>query len=276
MNCLEVQELLSAYYDGELADDRRSSVDEHLTRCSECARELAGFEKLAAMANTLGTPVPPEHIWSQLEQQLDNESTDPQPVVATNEQLRSLSFPAPRLFALAASVLVAVGVGWITYTSWFESESDHHDDHDRFAVDLRHYLEEFSHDPDAAQQILLTNYNNHLVGPEQAIKRVGYRPAVAVGLPEGYALESTHVMKTPCCTCLHSICTRRDGSKLAIFEHDDECCDDEQCCLINLDDPIAVAWKRGTRRIMLIGVRDSDEVEQMVAQLDWKKQPLSN
>ena len=33
MNCRQVLELLSAYVDGELMDDVRSAVDEHLSGC---------------------------------------------------------------------------------------------------------------------------------------------------------------------------------------------------------------------------------------------------
>ncbi len=44
MNCAEVQELFSAYYDGELPEDRQSQVREHLGHCDQCAEELAGFD----------------------------------------------------------------------------------------------------------------------------------------------------------------------------------------------------------------------------------------
>jgi hypothetical protein len=271
MNCSEVQERLSAYYDGELADEIRSNLDEHLGGCSECARELAVFEKLSTMAGALSTPLPPQQMWSRLEQQIDQQQIDQQQIAKPVGRSRSRSSFVPRLFALAAIVLVAVGIGYLTYPSWFT-----HGQHDQFAVEFRHYLDTFRDDPDAAQQMLLAKYANQLVGPDQAMKQIGYRPAVADGLPAGYTLESTHVMRMPCCTCVQSICKRSDGSTLAIFEHDDESCREKHCCLVELDDQIAASWKRGVRHITLIGVRDVAEVSQMVAWLDEKKQPEPN
>lgn len=263
MNCSENQELLSAYYDNELAANMRSRMSDHLDGCSECPRELARFEKLSMMAIAPSVPAPPEHLWSQIEQQLDWRPHDEQPVTESVDPSRRWSSLAPRLFALAATIFVALGIGWFTYPSWFV-----HGEQDPFTVEFGNYLEEFRRDPDAAQQILLAKYESRVVSPNQAIEWVGYRPAVADGLPDGYTLESTHVMKMPCCTCVQSVCERSDGSTLAIFEHDDDRCNNEPCCLVELDDPIAASWKRGERHITLIGVRDVAEVSQIVAWLD--------
>lgn len=285
MNCSDVQQLLSAYFDKELADDARSNVGEHLDECSECSRELAAFENLSVLASDLHTPAPPDHLWQQIAQQLDRHADDGQPVAEWVGPSRHWSSVTPRLFALAATVFVAVGIGWFSYHSWFA-----HGEHDQFAIEFGHYLDVFSRDPNAAQQILLAKYENRLVDPNQVIGRIGYRPAVADGLPEGYTVESTHVVKMPCCTCVQSTCRRSDGSTLAVFEHDDEqtpdwfgdrpeitaSCNDTQCCLVELDDQIAASWKQGTRHITLIGVRDVAEVSQMVAWLDGKRRPGPN
>ena len=285
MNCSDIQELLSAYYDGELADERRARMSEHLDVCSDCANELAGFEKLSNMAGALGTPAPPEHLWSQLEQQLEEQPVEEQPAVIAASATRRSSFPAPRLFVFAATVFIAVGIGWFAYRSWFP-----HGEHHQFTVEFGHYLEEFRRDPVAAQQILLAKYGSQLVEPDQVIQQVGYRPAVADGLPVGYRVESTHVIKMPCCTCVQSFCRRGDGSTLVIFEHDDEettewfggrpeittSCNGERCCLVELDDRIAASWKRGKRHMTLIGVQDVAEVNQMVAWLDEKRRPVPN
>lgn len=277
MKCSQVQELLSAYCDGELAEDQRSDVSDHLLGCSDCARELAGFERLSNMASTLSTPAPPKQMWSQLEHQLDQQPRTAQRTTESVHGARTWSF-----LALAATVLAATGIAWSTYQTWFT-----HGEHDQFTADFGHYLEEFRRDPDTAQQILLAKYEHQLVDPNQAIARVGYRPVVADGLPPGYTLASTHVMTMPCCTCVQSTCKRSDGSTLAVFEHDDEettewfgdrpditaRCNDVQCNLVQLDDQIAASWRHGTRHITLIGVRDVGEVSQMVAWLD-EKQPL--
>jgi len=284
MNCSEVQELLSAYHDGELLDEQRSRLASHLEKCSDCTKKLAGFGKLSAMVDGLDSPVPPGYMWSQIEQQLE-QSCDEQAATKPVHQAPHRPYSLPRLLAIAATILVAVGLSSFTYQMWIA-----HSEHDQFAVEFGKYLDEFARDPDAAQQTLLANYENQIIDPGHAIRQVGYRPAVADGLPQGYTLVSTHVMEMPCCTCTQSICKRSDGSTLAIFEHNDDeitewfsgrpditaSCSDKQCCLVQVDNQIAASWKRGTRHITLIGVRDVSEVSQMVAWLDKKSQSLSN
>jgi hypothetical protein len=115
---------------------------------------------------------------------------------------------------------------------------------------------------------------------------VGYRPAVSEGLPEGYSLASTSVLKMPCCTCVKAVCKRQDGSTLVLFEHDDEktewfgerqsnmaMCGDKECCLVDLDSSIAATWKQGSRSLTAVGVRDVDEVNTLVSWLDTKVEP---
>jgi putative zinc finger protein len=285
MNCSEVQKCLSAYYDGELANNQRSRLSIHLNECSDCVRQLTGFERLSSMANALSTPVPPDHLWSRIEQQLNRQRNIEQPIAKSVDRTSNWILPATRLYALAATVLIAVGISWATYHAWFSRGEQH-----QFTAEFGHYLEEFRHDPATAQQILLAKYENQLIDPRQAIELVGYRPAVADGLPKEYVLESTHVMKMPCCTCVQSICKRIDGTTLAIFEHNDNegtewfgdrpeimaRCNDKRCYLIEMDDQIAASWKRGTRHITLIGVRDVAEVSQMIAQMDERKQRVLN
>ncbi len=285
MNCTEVQELLSAYCDAELVDDQRSRVSCHLEECSVCDQKLAAFKNLSHMAKTVETPVPPEHLWRRIEEQLDQQPKEGQPkegqlVSQSVVRSRTWTFSARRQLALAATVLVAAGIGWFAFQARFADSGNN-----QFTSNFGHYLDEFHHDPDAAQQILLAKYEHQRVDPDQAIHRVGYRPVVANGLPEGYTLESTHVVKMPCCTCVQSVCKRSDGSTLAIFEHDDDettdwfgdrpeirtSCHDKKCCLIELDDQIAASWQHNTRHVTLVGVRDVAEVSQMVAWLDETK-----
>ena len=146
---------------------------------------------------------------------------------------------------------------------------------------MEHYVKTLDVDPDRAEQFLLDKYDGRTVDPEDAIQLVGYRPAVASGLPDEYTLASTSVMKMPCCTCVKAVCKRKDGSTLVLFEHDDEktdwfgkrqsnltTCGDTQCCLVNLDSSIAATWKRGSRWVTAVGVRDANEVSELVTWLE--------
>jgi anti-sigma factor RsiW len=281
MDCLDVRELLSAYLDDELPSEIRIGLEEHLESCGECSGELARFEKLSAVARSLETPTPPAYIWTQLERKLDekHDEEETETVHAPNDEPRWL-LPIPRLLALAATIVVAVGAGWFGYSTWFG-----HGDHDKMTADFGRYLTEFHRDPAAAQQFLLTKYEGQAVDSQQAAQRVGYRPAVADGLPEDYAVESTFVMKMPCCTCVHCLCKRPDGGMIAILEHDEETrqwfgdrpemsvmCNGKQCRVVELDDGIAASWQQDDRHITVIGARDLAEVNQLIAWFDERKQ----
>lgn len=279
MNCQEVREHLSAYYDGELPADKHAAVAEHVAECLDCVQELAAFASMTAMTGDFGAAEPPEHIWSGIEKQLDERAAVP--LAETGEKRPSLA-TATKPIALAATVLVAVGVGWFVYETVFDR--DNHDQH--FVAEFGEYLDEFRQDPDAAQRSLVAKYKGRLVDPpDQALSHVGYRPAVAEGLPEGYGHKSTYLLKMPCCTCVQTICERDDGTRLAIFEHDDEDhdwfaerphisaqCNGQQCSLYELQDRLAAIWKRGARHITLVGVRDITEVSQFVAWFDNRRQ----
>ena len=42
----KIKELLSAYFDGELRDRDRQVIEQHLTTCEDCQKELFALEKL--------------------------------------------------------------------------------------------------------------------------------------------------------------------------------------------------------------------------------------
>ena len=169
------------------------------------------------------------------------------------------------------------------------SHSDPH--HAEFAMTMDHYLKTLAKDPEQAERFLLEKYEGQTVDPKDAIKLVGYRPAVASGLPDEYVLASTSVMKMPCCTCVKAVCKRKDGSTLVLFEHDDEktewfgerqsnmaTCGDTECCLVDLDSSIAATWKQGSRSVTAVGARDTAEVNKLVTwlshQIGSESQPL--
>lgn len=272
-----MKELLSAYFDGELSAEKRPQVAKHLATCRECSRELEEFRGLSVMAEGLTHPEPPAQIWQALEKQLSVEVD-----LKSKRRLRLFDWtrrPVARLL-LATAAVALVAVGWSGYKSWVDVR-----DHQQFTAVFGQYLDEFQRDPQAAQQVLLTNYRGQLMDAEQAVQSVGYRPVVADGLPDGYSAESTYVMKMPCCTCVQCNCRRSDGTMFAIFEHDgkepewfgdrpenESICGGKNCTLVGLDDHFAASWKVGKRYLTVIGARDTEEVAQLVAWFDNRRE----
>ena len=121
MTCQEVQEQLSAYVDGELPPGEAQALQRHLEQCVAC-RELADeLTSVARVLSSLPRHAAPaelsEEIRSRLERQLllapMGESAE---IAARADRRLSRERPAmwPRVAAVAASVILALGILWLT------------------------------------------------------------------------------------------------------------------------------------------------------------------
>lgn len=277
MNCSEIHEHLSAYYDGELPVDSCQRMAEHLSRCTQCARELAEFELLSSMTSALSTPAPPAEIWRQIEAQLEV-----RPARRVAARPRRWAVPVGGMIAAALTVLVAAASGWLAWQTWSgQSEPN------RFDAEFARYVERFGSDPETAQQSLVRVYKGQAIELQLAEQGLGYRPAMAKGVPQDYSIEATYVMKMPCCTCVQCVCQRADGTRVAIFEHNDEKsewfgdrpeikakCNGRDCRLVEVENRFAATWKSGPRHFTAIGMRDIAELVELVAWLE-KRKPIT-
>jgi len=177
------------------------------------------------------------------------------------------------LFTTAALVLVVAGTVWSVATFWHG-----HHAHPELAADFDQFLEQFQADPAAAQDILLAKYDGRRVDLSEATRQLGYRPAVAAGLPPGYAVESMYVLDMPCCKCLKTVCRRDGGKMFAIFEHEEEQhvwfgdrpridtqCNSQPCSLVEANETLVASWQNRQRRLTVVGVADLDEVAALMA-----------
>lgn len=283
MNCIEIQELLSPCYDDEIASDLRAAVTEHLRNCTSCADVLAGYGRVSQSFSAVPMDPVSEHVWVKIVNELNQPGKlSDMPEVVTDSGSTGSERPRAtyQRLAIAASILIVFGLStWLRHQ---DSMVDVHHNHGAdFVATMGHYLNLLPEHPDQAEQFLLEKYNGKVVAPEQAVSLVGYRPTVADGLPEGYTLASTSVLKMPCCTCVKAVCKRTDGSTLVLFEHDDDkadwfgdrptnriMCGDKECCLVALDSSIAATWQVGTRSVTAVGARDQVEVASLV---NWFK-----
>ncbi len=266
MSCSEVQERLSLFYDNRLSQDEAARVAAHVADCSSCAEELASFEQLSGLLQQMANPRTPAYLWNELQSKL-NSPVERRTTPARDFQNNVLT----RRLALAATVLVAVGAGSAVYQAWFSHG------HDLLAVNFARYLEEFPERPNAAQQILLANYDGRPSTLKEAENALGYKPAAARGLPAGYSVKEVHLLTMPCCTCAQVICTNKAGKSIAVFEHAidqpvwfgdrpvDKCiCDEMPTNVVRVGDRLAATWKEGKRHITIIGATDLDEVTKFV------------
>ena len=274
MNCSEIQERLSAFHDSELSPDVAEQVASHLSGCSTCAKAIASFEQLSALSHRLADPQAPSHLWEEIQSNL-SDLASPKNSRSADQSFdhTETTLVRGKRLALAAMVLIAVGIGTIVYQSWLS------DEHDHLAINFASYLEEFQKQPDIAQRMLLAKYDGQPITLAEASEKLGYEPVAAKGLPVGYSVSEVHLLKMPCCTCAQVLCTNKDGNSVAIFEHaldqpvwfgnrpSEKClCHEVPTEVKQVGNQLAATWKEGDRFITIIGATDLEEVSNFVAQ----------
>lgn len=270
MQCREVVELLSTYYDGELPPDKAAAVAEHCAVCADCAAEFETLHKLSDLAMKLDQPSPPRHVWPRIEAQL-----------RASQLLATPTRRASRNTLLAVAALLLVGLSWIAYTQWNAHEHQH------LAVNFGRFLDTFEHAPNEAQEELVKNYSGQPIEILDAIRELKYRPVVADGLPIDYEPTQAYLLKMPCCRCLEACYHRKDGGMLCVFEHDEDqpvwfgdrptstkVCSGKPTRLVKVDGCLAASWQRERRHITVIGAKDVDEVTRFVAFFEQPKRAL--
>lgn len=289
-SCDSIRPLLSAYFDGELPVEAANRVSSHVASCAECQAEVQSFGQISDWMRATADTEPPPVIWDRIEREMIPSEPKVVPSEAAKSWMNDSRF-AVGTIALAASVLLMVGAGiWFAggkHVGGNQIAMEHHDDISaehmaEFVRVMDEYLQKLPENPTEAEQLLFSKYKGERVDERRAVELVGYRPIVSQGVPEGYSLASTSVLRMPCCTCVKAVCRRADGSTLVLFEHDDEevawfgdrptkfaTCGDKECCLVELDGNIAATWKQGTRSITAVGVRDEDEIAKIVT---WMEQ----
>ena len=273
MSCSEYQELLSAYYDDELAPELRIQVEAHIDGCVKCSEELVGFEKLSSIAVRGDGPNAPASVWSAVTQELDGNESDGQVGIAKNVSFKNHSQLLKYIAAVAASILI----GLFGFQLFFSGGHDHKE----MAEAIEYVAANL--DVDGISSHLLDKYGGGVISPDESISQVGYRPIASNGLPSGYTVESIHIIDMPCCKCTQTACRRSNDSRFFIFEHDNEdtgwfehrikreCnCGGKDCKVVELDNRLAATYKTGNRHVTMLGVRDVEEIELLVSQFEEK------
>ena len=271
MKCSEIQDLLSAFYDGELSREVHTAVASHIGKCDECAAELASFKQLSSMAASLDAPETPTSVWSAVEQELDKAKVE----IASSATTPSIN--RRKVLTYVAALAATLLIGFVGLELWMHSGHDHEE--------MAEAMEYVAANPDSEEITthLLRKYGGGEVSPDEAITQVGFRPVASSGLPAGYTVESIQVLNMPCCKCTQTACRRPDNSRFFIFEHDNEepgwfehrtkrtCnCGGKDCEVVELDNRLAATYEKGNRHVTLLGVRDEEEIELLVSQFEDK------
>lgn len=109
-----IRHLLDDYVTGELAEDARAPVGEHIAVCETCAEEVSSLQQLLARAADLPKSIdPPAEAWDNIRAAILKDEAS----VESIRRQPSLIRRHPVLLAVAASIVVAVlsSVGTAAY-----------------------------------------------------------------------------------------------------------------------------------------------------------------
>jgi anti-sigma factor RsiW len=125
-------ELLGAYADGELDAAATARVAEHLTTCTECARELALIRSLGGAMRTMVNDTPSRGLWNAVHRRITRPlgwlliigGAAVWTALAVVEWYRSRELTWEWLAGSAfviGFVLLAVGIAYDQYREWKET-----------------------------------------------------------------------------------------------------------------------------------------------------------
>jgi anti-sigma factor RsiW len=109
-----IRHLLDDYVTGELADDARAPVAEHVAACEICADEVRSLQRVLSRAADLPKSIdPPPEAWDNIKAAILKDEASLEPARGQLSLIRR----HPLLVALAASIVVAVlsSVGTASY-----------------------------------------------------------------------------------------------------------------------------------------------------------------
>src|SRR5476649_122053 len=104
MDCPTCESLVDAYLDGELSATQSAEFEQALPGCPHCATRLEEARALSGLLRDLPAETAPDLLRVRIDRELR----------AIGAKVRPASRPQPmRWMAMAASLIVAVSIGWL-------------------------------------------------------------------------------------------------------------------------------------------------------------------
>jgi Putative zinc-finger len=111
MNCLDYQDLLSEYIDGDLKPNKRLMVSDHLKSCTDCNLVHQDLKQIVGLSQQLPLLAPGNALWKKIEKEIPEtftvENSKPQSLWAKFWQYSwQFSISAPQLTGVLATLAV--------------------------------------------------------------------------------------------------------------------------------------------------------------------------
>jgi len=124
MNCHQIRENLSAYFEGELSQTRAAKIEAHLAECEQCRRLAQELKSISQSLSSLPAVEPSPALLSKLYSIPDRVALESRPVVEERKRVSLIS----RKFWLSPAfqpVLVSLTVILIVASLLFFTEPGH-------------------------------------------------------------------------------------------------------------------------------------------------------
>ena len=288
MDCLQVRDRLSEYFDGELDQANSQDISQHLTSCDQCSDELNAFAKLGNMVREIAVSGSPQDAWERIAVRLD--ASPVKPTVNTWQNNKSILIAS--VLALAVTVLVVIGIR----TQSDKTLTHGHSHSVATTIDFSELVASSPLQRKDAVDTFATKYEGEEVTVEAARELLGYQPSISRSIPRGVQLVSTRVLKLPecncedgkctCgptgCNCAASVCKRADGSAFYVLEH----CKSQDISFGNAivklakvgdhevqmfespDKGIVASWLSHDRRLTVLGLKNVEEASSLVVSMN--------
>ena len=122
MKCKKIRELIMTdYLDGEITEELRQQVDEHVKTCPGC-RELLQAVRTGVSAPLQGAELmrPPESVWSAIKEKIEERESESVLELARDRFFELFTIRRPVLAVVTVMLLFVIAIGVYTGTSLFE------------------------------------------------------------------------------------------------------------------------------------------------------------
>ena len=267
MNCNEVIPLLSPFHDGELAPDQNKAVAEHVASCAGCSARLESIRRLSDLVESTPVPDTPDQLVQRVERSLH----EPAP-----PRLRVRPRPQIALAGLCAVTAVLI-VGLLT---WQYAPHGSHG-HAEMVRAFSQFLDAYERGQADAVEVLPAKYQGKLVSAAAASSALKRETVARPVLLANHEVAKRYVLNMPCCECVETIYTSDGKTSFVLFEHEKEQadwfdtrpivrteCRGKACCMVQLKGSLAASWPVNGGFVTVVGVRDVDELESLVDELE--------